>query len=125
MGWRWATRGNKDGFNTLPDSYLKEQLGDYDFFKTTDCRFCCTGNIFTDTGTFSPEADIIPGQQNGILAPPFDWIEIIDNHGLALPKTHTLNSLLVPLSTRLPNTYILSQESSGLFLADRTLRTLP
>ena len=107
-------------FDTL--RVLREQLGDYGHFTDSE-DFCCEGNLFTDFKSLSSMANITSRQHeiskwggrlrasDGVRAYRFSggFTELYQPFGLSLPSNDDFNSLLVSLSTRLTNRYLITR----------------
>ena len=119
MQFAYAPNGIK--VSTLPFvhcSSLTEQLGDYGHFPTPE-YFCREGNLFTD---LSLMANITPTQhkisergghqrENSIVRAyhyPDGFTELYTPLGLSLPRNDDFKSLLISVSTRFTNRYLVT-----------------
>jgi len=100
-------------FDTL--RVLRDQLGDYGHFTDSE-DFCCEGNLFTDLNITPRQHNISKwgGRQregDGVRAYHFSggFTELYTPLGLSLPSNDAFNSLLVSLSTRLTNRYLITR----------------
>ena len=113
---------NTHVFHALPESSLREQLGDYGHF--TDCEdFCCEGNIFTALESLPLEECITP-MQHRVSQLDYSWgesdcvlarlnesafIELYKPLCLSLPINDNVKVLLTSLSTRLTNGHFVTR----------------
>ncbi|KIM60470.1 hypothetical protein SCLCIDRAFT_1216739, partial [Scleroderma citrinum Foug A] len=96
-------------------------LGDYGHF-TDSGDFCCEGNIFAEFKSLSSKANITPrqhkisewggeqGENDIVRACHYSgaFAKIYKPLGLSLPSNDNFRSLLVALSTRLINRYLIT-----------------
>ena len=101
---------------------LREQLGDYGYFENSD-GFHCEGNIFDHFNSRSSNVDISPKQhrideQRGyntdsdtvrVRRQGLGEVILHNPTGLSLPSNNHVNSILMLLSARLTNRYLVTR----------------